>query len=392
MRSNRIITRTILLVSFVSFFTDIASEMLYPVMPVYLQSIGFSVLMIGILEGIAEATAGLSKGYFGHWSDLKQKRLPFIQLGYAFSAVSKPLIALFVFPAWIFFARTLDRLGKGLRTGARDAILSDETPPEHKGKVFGFHRGMDTLGAAVGPALALVYLWLFPGQYRWLFFLAVIPGLFSVILTFLVREKRQTGMTQARARLHFFSFFSYWKRAPREFRLLVTGLLIFTILNSSDMFLLLAVKNQGLSDLRMIGVYIFYNLVFALFSWPAGWLADRIGLKNLLVAGLVLFGAVYIGFGWASSMLVFGILFFGYGLYAACTDGISKALITNLADRHETATAIGFYTSLSSILTLVASSLAGLLWFTLGPRPMFMISGAGAVLVAIYLFLAMKKG
>src|SRR5512133_808540 len=140
---RKIMTRTILLVSFVSLFTDIASEMLYPVMPVYLRSIGFSVLLIGILEGVAEATAGLTKGYFGNLSDAWQKRVPFIRAGYALSAISKPLMALFTWPLWIFFARTLDRFGKGIRTSARDAILSDETTPEHKGKVFGFHRAMD---------------------------------------------------------------------------------------------------------------------------------------------------------------------------------------------------------------------------------------------------------
>ena len=135
-----------------------ASEMLYPVMPVFLRSIGFSFLLIGILEGCAEATAGLSKGYFGKRSDILGKRLPFVQLGYGLSAISKPMMALFIYPLWIFLARTLDRLGKGLRTGARDAMLSDECEKENKGKVFGFHRSMDTLGAVIGPAIALIFL------------------------------------------------------------------------------------------------------------------------------------------------------------------------------------------------------------------------------------------
>ena len=157
----RILTRTILLVSFVSLFTDIASEMLYPVMPVYLTSIGFSVMLIGILEGIAEAVAGLSKGYFGQSSDVMGRRVPFVRGGYALSALSKPMMALLTWPWWIFLARTLDRLGKGIRTGARDAILSDETIPENKGKVFGFHRSMDTVGAAIGPVIALVFLYFY---------------------------------------------------------------------------------------------------------------------------------------------------------------------------------------------------------------------------------------
>ena len=387
MNKTRIITRTVLLVSFVSFFNDIASEMLYPVMPVYLRSIGFSILLIGILEGIAEATAGLSKGYFGNLSDLKQKRLPFIQVGYALSALSKPLMAIFIYPLWIFFARTLDRLGKGIRTGSRDAILSDETTSEHKGKVFGFHRSMDTLGAAIGPSLALVYLFYFPEQYRWLFFLAFIPGLVAVLMTFFIKEKKRSDSLSPVKKIHFLSYFSYWKRAGSGYRMVAIGLLLFTLFNSSDIFLLLAVKEQGLSDVQMIGVYIFYNLIFALFSYPIGWLADRIGLKTMLIIGLMIFSAVYFGFGWAGSILMFGILFFGYGLYAACTDGISKALITNLADRKDTATAIGLYTSLTSLLTLLASSLAGLVWFTLGARWMFVISGTGVAVTVLYFLL-----
>ncbi|HXU26934.1 MAG TPA: MFS transporter, partial [Bacteroidia bacterium] len=153
----KIITRNILIISFVSLFTDVASEMLYPVMPIYLKTIGFSILLIGVLEGVAEATAGLSKGYFGNLSDNKGKRLPFVQIGYALSAISKPMMALFVYPLWVFGARSIDRLGKGVRTGARDALLSDEATPETKGTIFGFHRSMDTLGAVLGPLLALVY-------------------------------------------------------------------------------------------------------------------------------------------------------------------------------------------------------------------------------------------
>ncbi|MBS1975561.1 MAG: MFS transporter, partial [Bacteroidetes bacterium] len=166
------ITRTIWLLSLVSLFTDMASEMLYPVMPVYLKSIGFSVLFIGVLEGLAEATAGLSKGYFGRLSDNSGKRVPFVQAGYGLSAIAKPMLALFVYPLWIFFSRTLDRLGKGIRTGARDAILSDEATSETKGKIFGFHRSLDTLGAVIGPLLAVLYLYFFPGHYKSLFLLA----------------------------------------------------------------------------------------------------------------------------------------------------------------------------------------------------------------------------
>jgi sugar phosphate permease len=154
---------------------DTDSERLYPVHPMYLQSIGFSVLLIGVLEGIAEATAGLSKGYFGKRSDGSGKRVPFVQLGYFLSAISKPMMAVFVYPGWILLARTLDRLGKGIRTGARDAMLSEEATPQTKGKVFGLHRSMDTLGAVLGPLIALLYLQFYPNDYLILFYLAFLP-------------------------------------------------------------------------------------------------------------------------------------------------------------------------------------------------------------------------
>jgi len=391
MSKTKIFTSTILIVSFVSLFTDIASEMLYPVMPVYLRSIGFSVLLIGILEGVAEATAGLSKGYFGNLSDVIRKRVPFIKGGYTLSAISKPLLAVFTFPPWVFFARTLDRLGKGIRTGARDAILSDETTPEHKGKVFGFHRSMDTVGAAIGPFFALIFLYFYPGHYKWLFFIAFFPGLIAIALSFLLKEKSKGRDANHRTRISFFGYFSYWKKASPGYRRLTAGLLAFALFNSSDAFLLLAMKNQGMPDTRMIGFYIFYNIAYALLSYPLGAIADRIGLKTMLITGLTVFSVVYFFFGFATSFLAFGILFFFYALYTASTEGISKALISNLAGKSDTATAIGFYTSFASIFTLLSSSISGLLWFIIGPKAMFMISGVGVLMVVIYLVGQFKR-
>jgi MFS family permease len=388
---KKILTPTILIVSFVSLFTDIASEMLYPIMPVYLRSIGFSFLLIGVLEGVAEATAGLSKGYFGNLSDRIGKRVPFVRGGYVLGALSKPLLVVSSFPVWIFIIRTMDRFGKGLRTGARDAILSDETTPEHKGKVFGFHRSMDTIGAAIGPCIALVFLWFYPGRYTWLFILTVFPGIVAILLTFLLKEKKRIAGTSSINRAGFFSYFGYWKHASPQYKRIVVGLLAFTLFNSSDAFLLLGLKHQGLTDTAMIGFYIFFNLVYALLSFPIGMIADRIGLKTMLIMGLFIFSIVYFFFGFASSFMAFGVLFSLYGIYAASTEGVSKALISNIAKKNDTATAIGFYTSFSSIFTMLASSMAGILWYAVGPRVLFMISGAGVGLVAIWLLFVLRK-
>lgn len=385
---QKIITRTIWVLSLVSLFTDMASEMLYPVMPLFLKHIGYTALFIGVLEGIAESVAGLSKSYFGKLSDKSGKRLPFVQLGYTLSAISKPMLALFIYPWWIFLSRTIDRLGKGIRTGARDALLSDECTKENKARVFGFHRSLDTLGAVFGPAIALIYLYFNPDNYKTLFLIAFLPGLVAIAATLLIKEKRITPLVtknDQRTKVNFFAFADYWKTSSAQYKKLVTGLLLFALFNSSDVFLLLKMKESGLSDTAVIGVYIFYNLVFALSAYPIGILADRIGLKKIFVTGLFVFGLVYIGFAFNKSMPVFFLLFFLYGLYAAATEGISKAWISNIVDKKETATAIGTYSGFQSICAFIASSLCGLLWFNFGAMFTFLLTAGVTFFVIIYL-------
>jgi MFS family permease len=385
----KFITRTVWILSLVSLFTDTASEMLYPILPIYLRTIGFSVVLIGILEGVAEATAGLSKGYFGKLSDVSRRRVPFVQIGYAFSAISKPMMALFIFPLWVFFARTIDRFGKGIRTGARDAILSDEATLQTKGKIFGFHRSMDTLGAVIGPSLALLYLYFYPKDYRTLFFIAFVPGLFAVLSSSRLREKN-VNEQRLKARTPFFSFLKYWKVSPTEYRKLVIGLLIFTLFNSSDVFLILQAKQSGLNDTMVIGVYIFYNLIYALFAFPVGILADKVGLKTIFIIGLVIFAAVYFGMSVNTNLYFFFGLFFLYGIYASATEGISKAWISNITDKKDTATAIGTFTGLQSFCTMIASSLTGFIWFWLGAKIAF-ITTAGVTLFVVLYFLTIPK-
>jgi MFS family permease len=385
----RYITRTIWILSVVSLLTDTASEMLYPVMPVYLKSIGFSVLLIGILEGVAEAAAGLSKGYFGKLSDTSGRRVPFVQIGYALSAVSKPMMAVFIYPLWVFFARTIDRFGKGIRTGARDALLSDEASPETKGKVFGFHRSMDTLGAVLGPSIALAYLYFYPQDYKTLFFIAFIPGLFAVAAALYLKDKRNNRQKQ-KTSTPFFSFLHYWRLSPPAYRKVVIGLLVFTLFNSSDVFLLLKVKEAGLNDTLVIGVYIFYNLIYALFAFPMGIVADKVGLKTIFVFGLAMFATVYFGMSVNKNFYLFFVLFFLYGIYAAATEGISKAWISNIVYRKDTATAIGAYSGFQSICTMLASSLTGLIWFKFGAEVAFITTATMTLLLIIY-FLAIPK-
>lgn len=358
--------------------------MLYPIMPIFLKSIGFSIVLIGILEGLAEAVSGLSKGFFGQYSDSLQKKVPFVQWGYFLSALSKPMMAVWTFPAWILGARILDRLGKGLRTGARDALLSDETTPKNKGKVFGFHRSMDTLGAVIGPISALIFLAIFPGHYKALFVLAFFPGILGVLLTFFLKDKPNPTSKKTLKPLRLFSFFDYFKNSSTEYKKLVGGLLGFAIFNSSDVFLLLMMKHRGLSDFYVIAIYIFYNLIYAVFSYPMGHLGDKIGFKKTFLFGLVLFLTVYLGMGHAHSWPVFLTLFFLYGVYAASTEGIAKAWISNLCTPTQTASSIGTYTAFQSITALLASTLAGFMWRLMGAPAIFNFAAIGTLVIIVY--------
>jgi MFS family permease len=384
------ITRTVWILSIVSLLTDMASEMLYPIMPIYLKSIGFSIALIGVLEGFAEATAGLSKGYFGKLSDNIERRAPFVQIGYTLSAISKPMMALFTFPAWIFSARALDRLGKGIRTAARDAILSNEATPETKGKVFGFHRSMDTTGAVLGPALALLYLYFFPQHYKSLFYIAFLPGMAAVLASFYLKDKATT-VVNSNKRTSFLSFLKYWRESPATYRRLVSGLLLFSLFNSSDLFLLLKAKQAGLNDTMVIAAYVFYNLVYALSAFPIGHLADKIGLKKIFISGLVLFAIVYAGMSVNTNVYVYFVLFLVYGLYAAATEGVSKAWISNITDNKDIGTAIGTFTSFQSICAMIASSLAGFIWYKFGVSAAFLLTALATIAVVIFFVIAVPK-
>lgn len=364
-------TRIVWILAWVSLLTDMASEMLYPIIPLYLQQIGFTVAGIGWLEGTVQFLAGISKGYFGKRSDELGRRLPFIQWGYTLSAFSKPLMGWLSHPLWILGIRGMDRLGKGMRTAPRDAWLAQEAGSD-KARVFGFHRSMDTWGAAIGPLLALIYLLYNPNDYTPLFLLAFLPGLLSVGLLLTLREKPSTTPTAQRA--GFFSYLGYWKKAPAAFRRMIPALLLFTLFNSSDIFLLLLARS-GLAgsdiflmgrtipaDAWVIGAYILYNAIYALTAYPLGRIAGRIGTRPMIGVGFLVFAGVYWGFAIGPNPNQILLLFGLYGIYAAATEGMIKAWIAEQVPTEVTATALGFYTSLESVSIWLASGITGMLW------------------------------
>jgi MFS family permease len=374
--------RSVLILGIVSLLMDVASEMLYPVAPIYLTSVlGASMAWVGIIEGIAEAISGLSKGYFGALSDARGRRRPFVTLGYALSAISKPLPALFPYVAGVLGSRVLDRIGKGIRTAPRDALLAGYTTPDNHGAVFGLHRSMDTIGAAIGPVLALLYLTYDPGNYGALFLLAFIPSALAMLATLLVKENR---FTPAKQKPGIAESFAFWRSAPGAYRTVITWLTLFALVNASDAFLILRAREVGFSDTAAIGGYIGYNVVFALAAFPAGRISDRLGRRWVVVAGFILYGIAYACFALAGSITTAWIGFAIYGIYAALTEGVTKAWISDLVPNERRGLAIGLQTALASLGALVASAWTGFLWVTKAPVQVPLLVAAGmAVVVAV---------
>ncbi|PJZ70512.1 MFS transporter [Leptospira perolatii] len=364
--------------------------MLYPILPLYLSSIGYSFTWIGFLEGLAEATAGLSKGTFGKLSDVSQKRVPFIRLGYSLSAISKPMMVLFSNIGWIFLTRTIDRLGKGIRTGARDALLSEEATAKSKGKIFGLHRAMDTLGAVTGPLLALIAFRYFGLSFAQLFLIAAIPGILTIFLSSFLRESSNPKAAPSPGG-SYKDFIIYWKESPPKYKRFALLLWTFSLANSSDLFLLFYVKQVLSSQDAMIYVYIFYNLVYAAFSIPAGYLSDSIGPRKILSLGFALFAVSYGGMALGDSIFHFLVLFFLYGIYAASTEGIAKAWISNLVPAKDAGTAFGTFSGGQSICLLFASIFAGWIWEFVGHPYVFLFSASVSILIAFLIWTSMRS-
>jgi len=389
------LTRTVIILSLVSLFTDIASEMLYPVLPLFLKSAGYSVLVIGILEGLAETIAGFSKGYFGALSDRCGRRNVFIRAGYLMSAVSKPLIGFMPVLPVIFLSRSIDRLGKGVRSAARDAVLVAESDRESRGRVFGFHRGMDTLGAALGPLFSLAYLFFYPGDYLTLFILALFPGLLGFFLTLLLKREKQIGEAVSAGGKKITSalriLLAFWKEAPAAYRLLVPGFLMLSMFNSSDIFLLLKGRENGLGDGAILGAYIFYNMVYALLSYPAGHLSDRFGFSRVYTGSLFIFAAVYFLIGSDASGWVFWAVMGLYGVFAAANESVARAWLSLYLPEDRRATGLGLFQTLSTLTFLVASPLSGLLWHFGSASLPFYVTGAAALASIVYFVLIRKR-
>jgi MFS family permease len=374
------ISRNVFLLGVVSLCTDASSEMIYPLVPLFLtQTLGAPMAIVGVIEGLAEATASLLKGISGWLSDRLGRRRPLVLAGYGLAAVSKPLLALAGSWHLVLGARVLDRFGKGLRNAPRDALIADSTEASLQGRAFGFHRSADQIGAVLGPLLALPLLATFQQNYRTLFVVAFIPAALGVGFLTMVRE---TGRGRAAGAPR--PSFSLRQVTP-AFRRFLGITLLFALGNSSDVFLILRAQQLGLSTARIVLLFATFNLTYVLSAYPAGSLSDRLGRKRLLVAGLGVFALVYLGFGVAPAAGWLWLLFGIYGLYMGLTDGIARAFVVDLVAADQRATALGFYAMASGLAAFPASALAGLLWQSYGPPAPFLYGAVLAGLAALLL-------
>ena len=384
----RALPRNVWAASLTSFFTDVSSEMVLNLLPLFLSNVlGVGTSLIGVIEGIAEATASLLKVFSGWMSDRLGQRKWLAVAGYGLSAAAKPFFYLASTWQAILAVRWADRLGKGVRTAPRDALVADSIDESQRGLAFGFHRAADTGGAVVGLLVALGVVWslqsgavaLDLGTFRTVVLVSLVPAVLGVIVLALgTRDVRVTGVRQRPV----ISLRGLGR--PFLIFMLISGL--FDLGNSSDAFLVLRAQERGLSVVAVLGMLITFNLVYTLVSTPAGALSDRVGRRRVIVGGWLAYAAIYAGFALASSGWQIWVLYALYGMYYGLAYGTAKAMVADLVPAHLRGTAYGTYNAALALLDLPASIIAGVLWQTINPAAPFLF-GAILALAAAVLFM-----
>ncbi len=390
--------REVILLGWVSFFADISSEMVYPLLPMFVVGVlGAPALALGLIEGAAEGLVSVLKAVAGWRSDRSGRRVPFVRIGYALPVIGKGVLALATVWPMAFAGRMIDRFGKGIRSSPRDAIIADVALPGQRGRAFGLHRTMDTMGAVVGVLAASALVWWLGSRsgesdsrmYRTTFAIAAALGLASVAVTLFVREPQRkstkqevggkttspTPMSDQVAGVGLFKF-------SARFWLTLGVLMIFAIANSSDAFILLRAGQLGMPPWAVVLAYAAYNFTYSALSYPAGALSDRIGRWPVIVIGWMIYAAVYAGFALSGMATIWPLLAM-YGVYMAMTEGVGKALIADHAPPERRATAIGIFNMLLGFATLSSSVIAGVLWDRVSPVAPFWFGSIVAVIAVI---------
>jgi MFS family permease len=379
--ANQSLPRNVKVLGWVSFLNDVASEMIFPLLPQFLLTVlGGNRFSLGVIEGIVDSASSIVKLWSGGWSDRLTSRKGIVLFGYALAAVARPLIGIITAPWQLLVIRMTDRIGKGIRNPPRDAVIADSVVPEIRGRAFGFNRGMDHLGAAMGPILAAIFLWFCPGQYRLLFLLAVIPGLLVVLLlAFGLREPATRTRTAASK--------PSWTLKPfgKDFRKYLLALVVFTLGNSSDAFLLVRASELGVATTFLPILWFVFHVFKSGGNMIAGRFVDKVGSRPMILGGWTLYAVIYFGFAIASAQWQIWLLFVGYAAFYAFTEPAEKTLVASLVGEKQRGLAYGWYNAAVGIGTLPASLLFGAIYQTFGALAAFGFGAALALLAGLLL-------
>lgn len=385
---NKKLDKNVYTLGLVSLFTDISSQMIYPLLPIFLSSVlGVSTAFIGLLEGIAESTASILKVFSGWYSDKIKKRKPIVLCGYSLSTIGKPFLYLATAGWHVLAVRFIDRVGKGIRTSPRDALVSDSSLPEKRGKAFGIQRAMDRLGAFLGPLLAFAILPLINNNLRLLFLFAFFPALIAVlIIVFLLKEKPHIHQTDKKGK-HLFAKNHF----SRNFKVFILIIAVFTLGNSSDAFLILRSKDLGVKVVFIPILWLMYNFVCSVSSIPFGHLSDKIGRKRTTLLGFFVYAVVYLGFAFSNTQSLIWVFMALYGIYYGLSEGVLRAYVADLIeDKSVLATAYGIYNTVIGLCMFPASLIMGILWQQFSPTVAFAFGASLALLSAIGFSLFVK--
>jgi MFS family permease len=380
----------VILIGVISFLTDASSEMIVPILPLFLTEVMLApMLIVGLLEGVAESTASILKAVSGIWSDRVRRRAPFMTAGYSLSTVSKLLFAFSTMWQHVVGLKVAERVGKGIRAAPKDALLAESCTPETRGKVYGFHKAMDTAGAAVGVAIALVLVAFLALGYRTIFLLSAIPAVIAVLLIFFIDESERTEEKVCKKKTPIFGSF---KRFPLELKVFVTAMGILSVTSVMTSFLIVLSKESGADMTMTILLYLAFNIVYAGFSIPAGSISDRVGRYPVILIGYASLFLMFIVASLCNSLWMALLAFLLYGFAYALTQGVQKALVADLAPADLKGSALGMYNMAIGIAALPMAITGGILWDAYGPWATFMFGAAvSSVGLIMLVWLAIRK-
>jgi len=387
----------IIFIGFISLLTDVSSEMIFTLMPLFLVDVlGVTTTVIGLIEGVAESTASLLKIASGWLSDRMGNRKYLSFIGYALSTLSKPFML--IANAWgpIMAIRFADRFGKGIRAAPRDALVGDSVDEDNRGKAYGFHKAMDTSGAAIGLALAALIVFLLQrdvvnlefNTYHWMIIIGIVPAFISLFFFIFIKEPPRKAVSACDVPP---TLSAKEKALDTKFKIFMVIMFLFTLGNSSDAFIVLRAQDLGNSVLLISVMLIMFNIVYALFSMPAGILSDKLGRRKVIIAGWIIYALVYLGLAVTNQGWMIWLLYAFYGLYYGLTQGVYRALVCDLVPEDRRGTAFGMYNGITGITLLPASLIAGWLWQSINPAAPFYFGAALAGLSAIGLLVFVRE-